>query len=139
MSVRKLAFGLSVLCATASVAVASEDDHMIKPDNVIITLSDMAPNADGLGALEQPSKIKNLLNVSIILRRTTARGVEGKLMKKTSVFGNSIWREIDFLNVRPSQTMVLGDDIKLVFPADAQGANIVTFYFGPKGTLSIER
>lgn len=139
MLFRNLAFGLVLWSASSGAALAANDDHIIQPDNVIIKLSGMTPDKDGIGALDQPATIENLLNVSIILRSVTADTVEGKLMKKSTVFGNEIWREIDFLNVRPRTTMVLGNKIKVIFPASAKASQAITFEFGPKGALTIAR
>lgn len=139
MSLKSITLGLGILLSSFTLVQAETDDHVVQPDTVLISLSNMSANPDGIGALDLSASVKNMLSVSIILREVTAGDVAGKMMKKSSLFGNVVWREIDFLNVRPRQTMVFGDKIKLVFPAGAQGAQEVSFSFGPKGGLTIAR
>jgi len=123
---------------SASAAMAADDDHVVQPDTVLISMPTTA-DAPDLGGIEQPASIQNKLSVSIILRDVTADGVAGKIMRKRSLFGKAVWSQIKFLNIRPNQTMTFGQDVKLVFPRTTKSAKSVNFSFGPKGGLTIER
>ncbi len=116
-------------------AYANEDDHVVTPDTVQASVTQVVADPDNAKKSLAYMSITNNLSVAIVLRDVKTDTGRAFMYKTAKIFGATVQKNVDFLNINPGKTVTFSNDpYRLNMP---NGSTQIELNFGPKGDLSV--
>ncbi|KAB7616128.1 copper chaperone PCu(A)C [Amylibacter sp. SFDW26] len=132
---RNTTAALAIISLSSISAFANEDDHVVTPDTVQASVTQVVADLDKANRSLAYMSITNNLSVAIVLRDVKTDTGRAFMYKMAKIFGTTVQKNVDFLNINPGKTVTFqSEPYRLNMP---KGSTQIELNFGPKGDLSV--